>query len=186
MSKDHEEQLSHNEATAIQFLLNTAMYKSKVDLTLEKCKGIFEDKDSEKNVNIDIQVPNVGINLLMIASQYGKEDIVQWLLTEKKAKVDLTTTEGNTALHCACSKSGNEAVIKLLSEHENGKKIYVNDNGRTPLDIAKEDGGYSGEIIELLERDDLNVVSSFIKGFSATVGNVFMGDNTDHDSTADN
>ena len=183
MSKNQKNEYSAQELTAIEFLMKSAGMQSKADLTLEKCKEIYGDKDTKVDVNF--QDPASESTILMIASQYGKEDIVKWLLTEKKAKVGLATTEGNTALHCACSKSGNEAVIKLLSEHEDGKKIYVNDNGRTPLDIAKEDGGYSGEIIELLERDDPGVLSSFVKGCGESLENLVIGDNTDKDSAAD-
>lgn len=115
--------------------INTFLYEcaAKIDpkkITLELCKNTFEGAD----VNYGCMMIG-GATMLMIASQYGKEDIVKWLLEEKNADVNMTNNEGHTALDCALSRDGNDAVTMLLLQNgAEGKTFHEKNNSN---DCAK-------------------------------------------------
>jgi len=70
---------------------------------------------------------------LLIAAAFGLTNITEWLL-ENGANPNITTKDGNTALHIGALK-GNTTIISILMNH--GADINAkNSDGLTPVDIA--------------------------------------------------
>lgn len=85
-------------------------------------------------------------SVLMIASNYGRTEIVSILL-ENDAYVNASDIKGNTALIRACYKGHKQIVSMLL---DNGADMNMkNHKGRTALMIAKTKG--HADIVSILK-----------------------------------
>ena len=91
-----------------------------------------------------------------------------YILFENDAKINKFNNEGNTALHFAVIYNVPEAVKALLGE--DAKKKIKNDDGKTPLDLAKKyfkKDGSMKKIVKLLDpnykkdkKDEYIIVST--------------------------
>ena len=91
------------------------------------------------NVNVK---GNNNVTPLILASQQGKLDVVNFLL-DKGARVNDVMTDGKTALLMAC-KNGHTEIVKRLMEK--GANQSLKCNGKTPRDIAG-----NTEIVKILD-----------------------------------
>lgn len=96
-----------------------------------------------------------GTSVLDQAAQNGKEEVVRFLLEEKRVSAKEANKSGVTPLHLA-ARNGHEAVVRLLIENGADPKASDKDNC-TPLHRAAS-SGYVGVISAMLDRVDLNVL----------------------------
>jgi ankyrin repeat protein len=91
--------------------------------------------------NVNIKGDN-NVTPLILASQQGKLDVVEFLLDEG-ARVNDVMTDGKTALLMAC-KNGHTEIVKLLL----GRKAnqFLKSSGKSPRDIAG-----NTEIVKILD-----------------------------------
>eukprot|EP00029_Vermamoeba_vermiformis_P014450 TRINITY_DN956_c0_g1_i1.p1 TRINITY_DN956_c0_g1~~TRINITY_DN956_c0_g1_i1.p1 ORF type:complete len:375 (-),score=52.82 TRINITY_DN956_c0_g1_i1:103-1227(-) len=99
----------------------------------ETVKAGLEQKNFDPNYRCNVN----GFTALMLASQEGHQDIVEYLL-EKGAKTDERNRGGDTALALACLKNQKE-IVRVLIDH--GCSVNtVNNSGWTPLSLAARYG----------------------------------------------
>ena len=96
--------------------------------------------------NVNVKGKN-NVTSLILASQEGKLDVVEFLL-DRGARVNDLMTDGKTALLMAC-KNGHTEVVKILMKR--GADQYVKINGKTPRDIAIS----NKEIVKILDSYNL-------------------------------
>ncbi|KPM38335.1 hypothetical protein AK830_g8228 [Neonectria ditissima] len=108
-------------------------------------------------------------SLLTLASFYGLVGVVKRLLDTNKDEVDLTNTDGDTALHWAAD-SGYEAVVRILLETGQFDVNCKNKHGQTPLSFAVEDGSVT-VVKLLLDTGNVDVDSSMPLFTAARYGN---------------
>ena len=85
---------------------------------------------------------------LYLSAQEGHLEIVEYLLDSPSYRrprvglVDMPNSNGNTALHAACSRGHPNIVSTITGAYKSlGIDIYtVNDNGQTPLHLAAANG----------------------------------------------
>jgi len=98
-----------------------------------------------------------GVSPLMYCAIRGEVDNVARLLQDPRiqATVDMSTTEGHTALHCACAHGNNEdetfAIIYLLLQ-AGANPTLSNHNGLTPLAYIKQRYSSYRTMIAFLEQ----------------------------------
>lgn len=77
-----------------------------------------------------------GATPLHRASSQGHLDIVRFLLSCKRIRIDLSNREGDTPLHLACEDE-NDSVAILLAQ--NGADLKrQNKNEKTPIDLVRQ------------------------------------------------
>ena len=91
------------------------------------------------NVNVK---GNNNVTPLILASQQGKLDVVEFLL-KKGARVNDVMTDGKTALLMAC-KNGHTEIVKRLMEK--GANQFLKSSGKSPRDVAG-----NTEIVKILD-----------------------------------
>ena len=91
------------------------------------------------NVNVK---GNNNVTPLILASQQGKLDVVEYLL-KKGARVNDVMTDGKTALLMAC-KNGHTEIVKRLMEK--GANQFLKSSGKSPRDVAG-----NTEIVKILD-----------------------------------
>lgn len=87
-------------------------------------------------IDVDMKIGPSGESLLHIATQFGRFELVKFLL-RSGAEVDIRDNVQRTALHIVSflTKQNAEKILNLLLKH--GADVEVRDsNGRTPLDRA--------------------------------------------------
>ena len=95
-----------------------------------------------KNIpNVNVKGGN-NVTSLILASQQGKLDVVEFLL-KKGARVNDVMTDGKTALLMAC-KNGHTEIVKRLMEK--GANQFLKSSGKSPRDIAG-----NTEIVKILD-----------------------------------
>ena len=119
------------------------------ELIKEKKYNKIED-DLDDMFDIDYQEPDTLKTPLMIASQYGINNIKLFdYLAMYEPDKDLQDKTKSTALHIACKYNNSEIIPKLITE----KNINMKDiNGKTPLMIAIEEK--NSECIKTLFSND--------------------------------
>ena len=75
---------------------------------------------------------------LIVASMFGEVDVVKYLVTEKKADVNLQDNGGRTALYYASESECNEIDIVDILIKNGTKDLKDKINNKSALDIAKE------------------------------------------------
>jgi len=107
-------------------------------------------EDLDYYFDIDYQERYTLKTPLMIASQYGINDIILFdLLMKYDPNKDLQDRTNSTALHIACKNNNSKIIPKLITE----KNINIQDiNGKTPLMIAIEEK--NSECIKTLLSND--------------------------------
>ena len=86
-----------------------------------------------KKINVD-KMTTLGLTLLITACVYGNYNIVEFLIKEKNANINLKDKQGMNAFHHCCDKK-NIDLIELL--YNNGADINsICNNGSTPLHWA--------------------------------------------------
>ena len=91
--------------------------------------------------NVNIKGDN-NVTPLILASQQGKLDVVEFLL-DKEAHVNDVMTDGKTALLMAC-KNGHTEIVKRLMEK--GANQFLKSSGKSPRDVAG-----NTEIVKILD-----------------------------------
>ena len=91
--------------------------------------------------NVNIKGDN-NVTPLILASQQGKLDVVEFLL-DKEARVNDVMTDGKTALLMAC-KNGHTEIVKRLMEK--GANQFLKSSGKSPRDVAG-----NTEIVKILD-----------------------------------
>jgi ankyrin repeat protein len=89
---------------------------------------------SRKDINVNALSPNGG-NILTLAVAQNDKSFVTDLLAVPSLDANVTTTEGNTALHIASARFDAE-MVKLLVRHPGIKAEGVNFRNETPLRSA--------------------------------------------------
>jgi ankyrin repeat protein len=97
---------------------------------------------SKPNVNVK---GNNGVTSLILASQQGKLDVVEFLF-DRGAKVDDVMTDGKTALLMAC-KNGHTEIVRILMKK--GADQSLKSKGKSPRYIANSNG--HTEIVKILD-----------------------------------
>ena len=105
---------------------------------LDKIADLFY-KGGIPNVNVK---GNNNVTPLILASQQGKLDVVNFLL-DKGARVNDVMTDGKTALLMAC-KNGHTEIVKRLMEK--GANQFLKSSGKSPRDVAG-----NTEIVKILD-----------------------------------
>lgn len=101
----------------------------------------------------DVNVVDVHGNTPLILAAIHDKRLVASMLLWGGAERDLQNKRGNTALHEAAI-SGAKDVVFLIVENGGERSVRVkNEDGKTPLELAKEKGA-STELIEMLEGAD--------------------------------
>ncbi|KAJ3319373.1 hypothetical protein HDU76_000575 [Blyttiomyces sp. JEL0837] len=98
-----------------------------------------QQQPASPNVKLNInQVysPHQWLTPLHLASTYGHTTLVEILLRETGAAVNVRDREGWSPLHCACAE-GHVDIIKLLGRAQG----WVNENGERDGPISDEEGG---------------------------------------------
>ncbi|XP_059484505.1 ankyrin repeat and SAM domain-containing protein 1A-like [Neocloeon triangulifer] len=118
----------------------------------------------EASVNI---VDSKGSSPLHLAAWSGNEDVVRLLLCRGPSvpKVNLTTKDNETALHCA-AQYGHTVVVALLLEHGCDPNIR-NCRGETALDLAAQYGRL--ETVEKLLRTHPELIRQYADAPPRTV-----------------
>ena len=89
-----------------------------------------------------------GITPLLLAVVSGKPEDVRQVLQERPADINVAYSgNGNTPLHVATA-NGQAEIVQILLAQPGANKFYVNNDGKTALDIAKEKN--FSRIIDLL------------------------------------
>ena len=96
------------------------------------------------NVNVNVKGKN-NVTPLILASQQGKVDVVEFLLN-RGASVNDVMTDGKTALIMAC-KNGHTEIVELLLKR--GADQSLKCNRQTPRDIANSNG--NTEMVKILD-----------------------------------
>lgn len=96
--------------------------------------------------NINAQTNTTNMTPLHLACQNQRTDVVDLLLKTMKCDLSIQDKLGNTVLHYTC-ETNNSKLLVLLLNHLPDINI-MNNNGKTPLDIAKDLMSFS--IIKLL------------------------------------
>ena len=93
------------------------------------------DKLSNTNSSTSKRYRHTLLTTLLIAAQFGRIDILQWLL-DHHIHVSGQSLKGMTALHYA-ARNGHPAICKLLLDH--GAATHVRNNwNETPEECTKE------------------------------------------------
>ena len=80
------------------------------------------------------------ISPFLLACEMGNEPAARVLIQATKGQcLDSTDSEGNTALHLA-AESGNESLVGLLMNVMPGLAGEINDDKKTPIELANETG----------------------------------------------
>lgn len=88
------------------------------------------------------------ITPLLLAVVSGKPEQVRQVLQERPADINVAYSgNGNTPLHVATA-NGQEEIVRILLAQPGANKFYVNNDGKTALDLAKEKN--FSRIIDLL------------------------------------
>lgn len=125
------------------FLLNAAeIHTAARDGDLEKIKSLLAKDPGLANAADDSESTP-----LIIASYYGKEEVVK-LLLKYKADVNAVSQWGSTPLSNAAVK-GRVNIVKLLLQHK-ADAAFVNSKGDGAIDFA-EAWGHT-EVVEILEK----------------------------------
>ena len=120
-------------------------------------------KDVKKFVtigNIDINVSgktrrgwNGGYTALLIATQYGHVEIVEYLLSLDYLDINKSNDSGMSALHTAAYHNNNEVIMGMLVMQPGVNINQQNQLGWTPLDWALEYNAQNVKLIEILRRN---------------------------------
>ena len=94
--------------------------------------------------NVNVKGKN-NVTPLILASQQGKVDVVEFLLN-RGASVNDVMTDGKTALIMAC-KNGHTEIVELLLKR--GADQSLKCNRQTPRDIANSNG--NTEMVKILD-----------------------------------
>eukprot|EP00438_Fugacium_kawagutii_P035170 Skav226720 [mRNA] locus=scaffold3813:44979:45527:- [translate_table: standard] len=101
----------------------------------------------------DVNVMDALGNTPLILAAIHDKRLVASMLLWGGAERDLQNKKGNTALHEAAI-SGAQDVVFLIVENGGERSVRIkNEDGKTPLDLAKEKGA-GVELIEMLEGAD--------------------------------
>ncbi|TPX38093.1 hypothetical protein SmJEL517_g00123 [Synchytrium microbalum] len=130
---------------------------------VDSVKTVLENGGKD-DINL---VHDDGETCLVNAAKAGYFDIVK-ALVEGGADVDLTTTDGMTPLHAACSQS-NVEVIKYLLEKNPKNAALATQNGFTPLITAITNDGTDKTVRALMTAPDLNIERRDYTGETAVV-----------------
>lgn len=140
--------------------LTTSMNTTAVNLikyaacgNLNKVKKLIQSDPGMVNELYD------GKPALHASSFHGHIDIVEFLIKEAHADMEIRDLDGDTALHFACFNGQSEVVELLL---ESGMQVNsVNKNGSTPLHVAVNK--LHVDCVDLLMRYncDLNVTDVY-------------------------
>ncbi|MDB6097283.1 MAG: Protein 21 [Francisellaceae bacterium] len=129
-------------------------------ITVEKAKENTKEEISFKKEVIDFLLqakPNFleyinkrGLNILMVAAQYGQNESIKVLLEKKFALLDKTSKDGTTVLMVAAQNGRNE-IIKLLLEKDHNLINKSDNHGHSVL-MAAAQAGHNETIKFLLEK----------------------------------
>jgi len=108
-------------------------------------------------VELLLQVSNVDIKhkdghtILHMAASEGEAKVAEVILEANNKNIDINgkDADGNTALHLA-AKRGKLPVIQVLLKHEGIQKNKKNKDGKTPLEVAKENNHQ--DCVEALQK----------------------------------
>lgn len=92
-----------------------------------------ESEHIAANYYFDYQEPKDGYTILIVATEAGVTNLVEWLLS--KANPNIQMQWGNTALHGAAEK-GHIEIGKLLID-AGASLVLSTKDGQTPLDLAR-------------------------------------------------
>ncbi|KAK9500655.1 hypothetical protein O3M35_001882 [Rhynocoris fuscipes] len=107
----------------------------------------------KSGANVNVQTKTTNMTPLHLACQNQKTQIVDILLKTNKCNMNIQDKLGNTALHYACQTNNTKLLILLLNNNPN---INIsNNNGKTPLDIAKDLMSFS--IIKMLNSHQIKI-----------------------------
>ncbi|CAE7402972.1 unnamed protein product [Symbiodinium natans] len=102
----------------------------------------------------DVNIQDAHGNTPLILAGIHDKRLVASMLLWGGAERDLQNNRGNTALHEAAI-SGAKDVAWLIVENGGERSVRIkNQDGKTPLDIAKESGHPNADLLELLEGAD--------------------------------
>ena len=127
--------------------LKKEWFKDAVEGNLDNMKHIYnimEENGYEKDIKKWRAYGNC--TTLMVATMYGRQNVVRWLLHEFQFDVNEKNCYGNTALHVAVIYNQMECAILLLDQ---GSRLLENKDFSTPLDHATSEG--KKEMQNLLE-----------------------------------
>lgn len=77
-----------------------------------------------------------GTTILHLAIQCAQQPVIDYVLSQQAADVNVRDRDGNTPLHVA-AMLGRAPVVKLLLEQNNVNDAIANYQGKTPLDLAR-------------------------------------------------
>ena len=117
------------------------------------------------NININTQDKH-GQTPLIIASDLGRKEVVQFLLCCPNLDINIADNYGNTALLNA-SAYGYEDIVEMLLGHEDLKVNKGDFYMDTPLMMAINDSQHLGVVKLLLNRDDININALNNSGYTA-------------------
>jgi len=110
-----------------------------------------------------------GITSLHYACRGGHIEIVKLLLNDKRIDINKACNEGETSLHYACDHGHFEIVQHILASGRGVNLTIQNNEGMTPIDIARnnkeenEDCEEFSDIIELLESFERDPIETRIR-----------------------
>ena len=123
----------------------------------------------EKGIEKDIKKWrfNGDCTTLMVATAYGRQHVVRWLLHELQFDVNEKNCYGNTALHKATLNNQIECARLLLDA---GSLHLKNRSGNTPLDLARING--HKDMQKLLELHHLYKEKWFKNALKGNIDNM--------------
>ncbi|KAL6631668.1 ankyrin [Neocallimastix sp. 'constans'] len=120
-------------------LLNDNLTSDKLKEMIVEMVNIRKEKEKDitfENIINDNKIKN-GQSLLHIASYLGKKDIVNYLLEQKKIKLDVKDSKGRTPIFYAILAQ-DEEIVKSLINNDKDKNILMDtdDFNAAPLNYA--------------------------------------------------
>lgn len=104
--------------------------------------------------------------VLHLAIQCAEQPVVEYVIADGAAYIDINSRDkdGNTPLHVAASQ-GRTAVVKLLLEQKDINDAITNNQGRLPLDLAR-----NADIFQALQLSRSLFAESKIKQVQELIG----------------
>jgi len=100
----------------------------------------------------DLQLQDDDGNTALHHSCLANKRLVTSMLLWGGSERDVQNGKGDTALHVAVRSGAKDSAWLLLENGAEKSKEIKNNDGKLPIDLAKEIG--NAEIIEMLEKED--------------------------------
>ena len=115
------------------------------------------------SMSANMSHPNSGLSLLHLACAYGHLQLVQYLLDEKHADINIVDREGWTSLHCCIAEVPLEGpkrarfliVLEDLLRRDALQMSKLTKDGESVFDVIREDedtGDVDEEVLDILQK----------------------------------